>query len=121
MAKILVVEDNELNMRLFVDLLKSKEYAVLCCNRADCVVDMVLKERPDLVLMDVQLPFISGLDLTKRIRKNKAIKATKIIAVSAFAMAEDKERILAAGCNDYISKPIDINSFFETIQHHLKQ
>ena len=116
MAQILVVEDNEMNMRLFSDLLKSQGYDVLQCNQAVYVLDMLLKHHPDVVLMDIQLPFISGLELTQRIRTDHRLKATKIIAVSAFAMEEDKKRILKAGCNDYISKPIELNSFFKTIQ-----
>ena len=116
MERILVVEDNEMNMRLFSDLLKSKGYNVLQCNQAVYVMDMILKHHPDIVLMDIQLPFISGLELTQRIRADNRLKETKIIAVSAFAAEEDKKRILKAGCNDYISKPIELKSFFKTIQ-----
>lgn len=119
MAKILVVEDNELNLRLFYDLLLSKGHHVLTCGESLSVIPLLLKERPDLVLMDIQMPEVSGLDLTKRIRKNRFLRETKIIAVSAFAMPDDKKLILQAGCNDYLSKPIDLKLFFETIDKWL--
>lgn len=119
MAKILIVEDNEMNMRLFSDLLKSRHHTVISCGESVQAMDMIMENRPDIILMDIQMPEISGLELTRLIRKNNEIKNTTVIAVSAFAMADDVQRIKESGCTDYISKPIEINSFFETIDKYL--
>ncbi len=118
MSTVLIVEDNEMNVRLFSDLLKSKGYGVIACTDSTKAVQTIKENRPDVVLMDIQMPEISGLELTKRIRADKSIRETKIVAVSAFAMDEDIERIRAAGCDDYISKPIEINSFFKTVEQY---
>jgi len=120
MAKILIVEDNDMNIRLFSDLLKSKQHEVFECRNGSQIVSMVKKIRPDLVLMDIQMPEVDGLTATKMIRKTPKIDHTKIIAVTAFAMDGDSERILAAGVNAYISKPISIPVFFQTIEDTLK-
>lgn len=119
MAIILIVEDNEMNMRLFSDLLQSRGHQVIPCFQSTKAMDIILEKHPDIILMDIQMPEISGLELTQMIRRNKNIKNTKIIAVSAFAMDEDIERIKASGCDDYISKPIEIRSFFSAIGRHL--
>ena len=121
MTKVLVVEDNEMNMRLFSDLLKTKKYEVFECMQGSKALGMVKKIHPDLVLMDIQMPEISGIDITKMIRETPAIAQTPILAVSAFAMKSDEERILKAGVNGYISKPISIPLFFETVAHLLKE
>ncbi len=118
MSTVLIVEDNEMNVRLFSDLLKSKGYGVIACMDSTKAVQTIKENRPDVVLMDIQMPEISGLELTKLIRADKSIRETKIVAVSAFAMDEDIERIRAAGCDDYISKPIEINSFFKTVEQY---
>ena len=115
MSKILIVEDNELNMRLFSDLLKSKGHKVFQCNEGKEALSQTKKLKPDLILMDIQMPEVDGITATKLIRKTPEIAKTKIIAVTAFAMDGDAERILACGCNDYISKPISIESFFKTV------
>ncbi len=119
MAKILIVEDNEMNMRLFSDLLQTKGHAVIECLEGTKALDLTKQHRPDLILMDIQMPEISGLAVTKLIRKTPEIADTKIVAVSAFAMMGDEERILAAGCDAYISKPIDIPSFFKVVDANL--
>ncbi len=119
MAKILVVDDNEMNMRLFSDLLRAKGHDVIECLDGTKALDLAKKHLPDLILMDIQMPEISGLAVTKLIRKTPTISNTKIVAVSAFAMNSDRERILAAGCNAYIPKPIDIPSFFATVDTNL--
>ncbi|MGN1063365.1 MAG: response regulator [Alphaproteobacteria bacterium] len=121
MAKILIVEDNEMNMRLFSDLLKTKGHEVTECSEGTQALDMAEKLRPDLILMDIQMPKISGLAVTQQIRKTPNIADTRIVAVSAFAMKGDEEKILAAGCNAYISKPISIPSFFRTIEDNLPE
>lgn len=119
MVKILIVEDNEMNMCLFSDLLKTKGYEVSQCSRGRAALKMIKKNHPDIVVMDIQMPEISGLELTKLIRKDRDIAHTKIVAVSAFAMKSDEERILKAGCDAYISKPISIPVFFKTIEKFL--
>ena len=119
MAKILIVEDNEMNMRLFSDLLKSRQHTVISCGQSLDAMNMILQNRPDIILMDIQMPEISGLELTRLIRQNGEIKDTTVIAVSAFAMADDIQRIKESGCTDYISKPIEIGLFFETIDKYL--
>ena len=112
MTKILVVEDNEMNMRLFTDLLKTKNYEVFECMKGSKALDMVKQIHPDLVVMDIQMPEVSGIDVTKMIRETPTVAKTLILAVSAFAMKSEEERILKAGVDGYISKPISIPIFF---------
>ena len=119
MTKILIIEDNEMNMRLFSDLLKSKRYEVFECSEGGKAVAQAKKIKPDLILMDIQMPEVDGLTATKMIRETPSIAKTKIIAVTAFAMAGDAERILKGGCDGYISKPISIVPFFKTIEETL--
>lgn len=119
MAKIIIVEDNEFNMRLFSDLLHSQGHQVIECPEGLDALELVKKEHPDLVLMDIQMPEISGLEVTRLIRAESKIADTKIIAISAFAMPGDEEKILTAGCNAYISKPISIPLFFQTVADNL--
>ena len=120
MSTVLVVEDNELNRRLFSDLLGSRGFNVFEVSDGGEVLREVQKNMPDLVLMDIQLPNISGLEVTKQIRALTEIKQPKIVAISAFALKQDATKALQAGCDDYISKPISITSFFETIDRVLK-
>lgn len=115
MTKIMIVEDNEMNMRLFADLLKTQKYQVVACANGRRALAMAIKERPDLILMDIQMPGISGLDVTRLIRKTPDIKDTKIVAVTAFAMKGDEKKILSGGCNGYIAKPIEVKSFLSKI------
>lgn len=119
MANILIVEDNEMNMRLFSDLLKTKGHTITECLEGTLALDLAKKLKPDLILMDIQMPKISGLAVTEQIRKTPEIAKTPIIAVSAFAMKGDEEKILAAGCTTYISKPISIPLFFDTVEKNL--
>ena len=121
MPTVLIVEDNEMNMRLFSDLLKTKKYRVIECLEGKKALNIVKKMKPDLILMDIQMPEISGLEVTAQRRNTPAVAGTKIIAVSAFAMKGDEERILQAGCDAYISKPISIPLFFETVEKYLKE
>ena len=121
MAKILIVEDNEMNMRLFSDLLEVNKHTTIKCLDGLKALELVKTEKPDLVIMDIQMPEISGLEVTAQIRKTPKISKTKILAVSAFAMDGDKERILKAGCDGYISKPISVPNFIETINEFLKK
>src|SRR6202451_2082837 len=102
--KILIVEDNDLNLKLFKDLLAAHGYETLEIKDGIEAVNVVRRSRPALILMDIQLPEISGLDVTKKIKADKEIADPPIIAVTAFAMKDDEEKILRAGCQAYISK-----------------
>lgn len=117
--KVLIVEDNDLNLKLFRDLLEANGYITVETKEGLNATDLVRREKPDLILMDIQLPEISGLDVTRKIKSDKSIADIPIIAVTAFAMKDDEEKILRAGCEAYISKPISIVSFLETIKKFL--
>ena len=121
MAKILIVEDNEMNMRLFSDLVKSRGHAVFECLQGSQALRMAQEIKPDLILMDIQMPDVDGLTATKLIRQDKEIAKTKIIAVTAFAMPGDADRILDGGLDDYISKPISVPKFLDTIEKALAE
>jgi two-component system, cell cycle response regulator DivK len=117
MAKtILIVEDNELNMKLFNDLLEARGYRVLQTTSGHEVLKIARDERPDLILMDIQLPEISGLDVTSHLKDDPELRAIPVIAITAFAMKGDEERIRKGGCEGYLSKPISIPKFLETVQ-----
>ncbi len=117
--RILIVEDNDLNLKLFRDLLNAHGYETIETKEGLEAIALTKRERPDLVLMDIQLPEISGLDVTRRIKADESIRDIPIIAVTAFAMKDDEEKILAAGCQAYLSKPISIMSFLATVRHYL--
>ncbi|MEM9279672.1 MAG: response regulator [Pseudomonadota bacterium] len=120
MAKtILIVEDNELNMKLFNDLLEAKGYRILQTKNGMEALDIARAEKPDLILMDIQLPEVSGLEVTKWIKEDDSISHIPVIAVTAFAMKGDEERIRQGGCEAYISKPISVASFVKTIQYYI--
>ena len=115
----MIVEDNELNMKLFNDLLEAHGYETVITKDGTKALDLAMEAMPDLVLMDIQLPEVSGLDITKQIKENDNLKDIPIIAVTAFAMKGDEDKIREAGCNGYISKPIAISTFMETIKEYL--
>lgn len=117
--KILIVEDNELNAKLFKDILEANGYDAIESRDGLNVVAIVKDQRPDLVLMDIQLPNVSGIDIITELKADDALKAIPVIAVTAFAMQEDEDRILASGCESYIAKPIDISQLVETINQHI--
>ncbi len=120
MAKtVLIVEDNELNMKLFNDLLEAKGYEVIQTRNGLKALDLAKEHRPDLILMDIQLPEVSGLEVTKWIKEDEMISSIPIIAVTAFAMKGDEERIRQGGCEAYISKPISVATFIKTIQYYI--
>ena len=114
--KILIVEDNELNMKLFHDLLEVHGYSTLQTKDGREALDLAREHRPDLILMDIQLPEVSGLEVTKWIKADDDLKDIPVIAVTAFAMKGDEEKMRSGGCEAYIAKPISVNSFLETIQ-----
>ncbi len=117
---ILIVEDNELNLKLFKDLLGSHGYQTTEVTEGTKAYDKIKEVRPDLIIMDIQLPEVSGIDITKRLKADDELKAIPVIAVTAFAMKDDEKKILDAGCEAYISKPIQIGMFLETINKFLE-
>ena len=120
MAKsILVVEDNELNMKLFHDLLEAQGYNVLQSSDGMEALKVARTHKPDLILMDIQLPEVSGLEVTKWLKEDEDLKAIPVIAVTAFAMKGDEEKIREGGCEAYISKPISVVTFLETVEKFL--
>ncbi|MFT5540339.1 MAG: two-component system cell cycle response regulator DivK [Alphaproteobacteria bacterium] len=118
--KVLIVEDNELNMKLFHDLLEAHGYATVQTRNGMEAVGLARLHRPDLILLDIQLPEISGLEVTKQLKQDDELKSIPVIAVTAFAMKGDEEKIREGGCEAYISKPISVTTFMETIQKVLK-
>ena len=112
---ILVIEDNELNMKLVKGLIKIGKYHMLEAGDAESGIQIIREQRPDLVLMDLQLPGMDGLSATKVIKKDPTLKDIPIVALTSYAMQGDEERALEAGCTGYIAKPIDTRKFLETI------
>jgi len=116
MAKtVLIVEDNDLNMKLFNDLLQANGYQTLQTKDGREAIDLARANRPDLILMDIQLPEISGLEITKMLKEDDELKAIPVIAVTAFAMKGDEEKIREGGCEGYIAKPISVANFLQTV------
>jgi two-component system cell cycle response regulator DivK len=120
MAKtVLIVEDNELNMKLFHDLLDSKGYNILQTRDGMEALQIAREKTPDLILMDIQLPEVSGLEVTKWIKEDDGLRHIPVIAVTAFAMKGDEEKILEGGCEAYIAKPISVANFLTTVEKFL--
>ena len=119
MAKILVVEDNPTNMRLVILLLQSAGYAVLSATNAEAGLTLAKDEQPNLILMDVQLPGMDGLEATRLLKQNDATRAIPVVALTALAMKGDEERIRAAGCDGYIAKPMRSQEFLATVTAQL--
>jgi two-component system cell cycle response regulator DivK len=113
---ILIVEDNELNMKLFHDLLEAHGYKTLQTRNGIDAIALARKHRPDLIVMDIQLPEVSGLDVTKWLKEDDSLRHIPIVAVTAFAMKGDEERIREGGCEAYVSKPISVSRFLDTIR-----
>lgn len=116
---VLVVEDNELNMKLFNDLLEAHGYRVVQARTGPEALEAAREHLPDLILMDIQLPEISGLQVTQEILKDEDLADIPVIAVTAFAMKGDEERIRAGGCRDYIAKPISVAGFLDKVKRYL--
>ena len=112
---VLIVEDNELNMKLFNDLLQANGYDTVQTMDGREALELVKKHVPDLILMDIQIPEISGLEVTKIIKADDELKDIPVVAVTAFAMKGDEEKIREGGCEGYIAKPISVPVFLETI------
>lgn len=119
--KILIVEDNEDNLYLLEFLLKRKGYEVVVARDGLEGVKKALNEKPSLILMDIQLPQMNGYEATQEIRKNVNMMETPIIAVTSFAMPNDRQKCLDSGCTDYLEKPIDPETFFNSIEKYLSK
>ena len=120
MAKtVLIVEDNELNMKHFHDLLEAHGYAILQTKDGIEAMKIARQKRPDLILMDIQLPEVSGLEVTKWLKEDPDLRAIPVVAVTAFAMKGDEDKIRQGGCEAYIAKPISVAKFLETVQRFL--
>ncbi|WP_119167939.1 response regulator [Algihabitans albus] len=116
---VLVVEDNDLNMKLFHDLLEAHGYNILQTKDGMEALRLARKHQPDLILMDIQLPEVSGLEVTKWIKEDDTLKSIPVVAVTAFAMKGDEEKIREGGCEAYIAKPISVTSFLQTVERFL--
>lgn len=119
--KVLIVEDNELNMKLFHDLLEAHGINTVQTKDGHNVLQLARDEKPDLILMDIQLPEVSGLDVTRWLKDDEELKSIPVIAITAFAMKGDEQKIREGGCEDYISKPISVMKFLETVRRYLNQ
>jgi two-component system cell cycle response regulator DivK len=119
--KVMIVEDNELNMKLFEDLLGAHGYATVKTRDGRQVLDLARAEKPDLIVMDIQLPEVSGLEVTQWLKKDAELRHIPVIAVTAFAMKGDEEKIRQGGCEDYVSKPISIMDFMRVIEKNIKK
>jgi two-component system cell cycle response regulator DivK len=117
--KVLIVEDNDLNMKLFNDLLEAHGYLTLQTKDGVEALRMARLHRPDLILMDIQLPEVSGLEVTKWLKEDDELRSIPVIAVTAFAMKGDEEKIRDGGCEAYIAKPISVASFMRTVERFL--
>jgi two-component system cell cycle response regulator DivK len=120
LAKILIVEDNALNIKLFCDLLAAHGHEPEAVTDSRNAIDAARQFSPDLVITDIQLPHVSGLDLIRMIRKDEDLSGVPIMAVTAYSTAEDEERIRGAGAQAYVSKPISVVRFAETVDQLLK-
>ncbi|MGE0231719.1 MAG: response regulator [Flavobacteriaceae bacterium] len=120
MAKtVMIVEDNELNMKLFHDILEANGYDTVETRSGIEALDLARRHQPHLILMDIQLPEVSGLEVTKWLKESDDLRHIPVIAVTAFAMKGDEERIREGGCEAYLSKPISVGKFVETVKHYL--
>lgn len=116
---VLIVEDNELNMKLFNDLLEAHGYGTIQTRSGVEAVELTRKHRPDLILMDIQLPEVSGLQVIQWIKDDEVLSQIPIVAITAFAMKGDEEKIRQSGCEAYLSKPISVVKFLETVRTYL--
>jgi two-component system, cell cycle response regulator DivK len=117
---VLIVEDNELNMKLFTDILQAKGYQIVQDKDGSETITIARRKRPDLILMDIRLPGISGLDITRMLKDDAELKAIPVIAVTAFSSKNDEEKCLGGGCDGYIAKPIMVPAFLQTIARFLE-
>ncbi len=120
-GRILIVEDNPQSMRLLEMVLRAENYTLLKATDGEEALDMAMRECPDLIIMDMQLPKINGLEVTRKLREIPAFSHTPIIAITAYAMKGDRERVIESGCSAYLSKPINTRELPEMIAKMLQQ
>lgn len=116
---VLIVEDNELNMKLFSDLLEANGYGTVQTRNGVEAVGLARRHMPDLILMDIQLPEVSGLQVTQWLKDDEELRHIPIIAITAFAMKGDEEKIRQGGCEAYLSKPISVAKFLDTVKNYV--
>lgn len=121
MSTILIVEDNDKNMKLLRDILRYHGHTTLEATSGADGVRQALASRPDLILMDIQLPDIDGIEALRRIRSEAALDAVPVLAVSASVMPDEQQQIVASGFDAYVTKPISLKSFVATVAHYLQQ
>ena len=119
MAKVLIVEDNNLNLKLFRDLVLFKQHEPIISSNGLGVLKQVIEEEPQLIFMDIQLGQVSGLDLIKELKKNSQTTSIPIVAITAFAMKNEAEKISNSGCDLYLTKPVSIDKFFAALEKFL--
>ena len=119
MSKVLIIEDNPANMRLALFLLESRGHTILCATTAEAGLTLARAERPDLILMDIQLPEMDGLEATMLLKEDPATRMIPVLALTALAMIGDEERIRAAGCDGYIGKPMRYKEFLAAVAAQL--
>ncbi len=117
--KVLIVEDNELNMKLFHDLIEACGHEILETRDGIEALKLARLHHPDLILMDIQLPEVSGLEVTRWLKEDEELRKIPVIAITAFAMKGDEEKIRGGGCEAYIAKPISVTNFLDTIGRFL--
>lgn len=118
---ILIVEDNALNLKLIRDILDFHGYATVTTGSGAAALDLARRHRPDLILLDIQLPDISGIEAARRLKADKATRAIPIVAVTAFAMPGDRTKILDAGCDGYVAKPFNVRDLLAVVASYLKE
>jgi CheY-like chemotaxis protein len=121
MAKVLIVDDNQVNLKLVMYVVEAAGFEVTTAVDAEKALATLATVRPDVILMDLQLPGIDGLELTRRIKADPATRDIAIIAVTAYAMKGDREKALEAGCDDYVTKPIDTRALPGVIERHIRR
>ncbi|KEG19636.1 response regulator [Bartonella bacilliformis] len=119
LKKVMIVEDNELNMKLFRDLVEASGYETVETRNGLVALDLARLSKPSLILMDIQLPEVSGIDVIKQLKEDEELKFIPVVAVTAFAMKGDEERIRASGCEEYMSKPISVPYFIAMLKSFL--
>ena len=117
--RILIVEDNALNMKLLHDVLEAHGYRTITTGEGAAALDLARDERPDLILLDLQLPDVSGYEVVRRLKCDDRTRAIPVLAVTAFAMLGDEERALASGCDGYVAKPIRLQQFLDLVQRFI--
>ena len=119
MKKVLIIEDNENNLYMMRFILQKLGHAILEARDGAAGVELAVRERPDLILMDIQLPVLDGYAATRKIREDDRLKGVPIIAVTSYAMVGDREKALKAGCTAYIEKPIQPESFIKELEKYV--